>query len=509
VNLALGTVLAAALALTLGRPTPLNAHDTLLRSSPAKDASLGRVPAELRLTFSSAVTPRLSRIVLLGPDSTEITLDSLRRHADSASVLIAPVRGRLVAGRYSVVWQIAGADGHPVRGSYAFTILPEAVRDSIVEGDPDTGVVRSDTAADSHLGAHQDPALPARFDTSSPLFVIVRWLNFVGILGVIGVVGLEMLVLQRIGPASGATGTARSERGTTDMASSERGTTGTASSERGAASSSSGSASPAGDATALAGRRAANLGVALLSLTALSAILKLVAQTYALELDGGFAFGVMRDVLFASPWGVAWLVQLAAVLVAVVGLVLARRSATGWSLAALGAIGLAVSLSLSGHSAAAPRSPALTMVLDALHVVAAGGWLGTLLALVVVGLPATLTLPAERRGPAAAAMVNAFSPAALIFAGISLLTGLFAIGMHLGVPPAFLSTAYGRTLLVKLGAFVLVLALGAWNWRRVRPRLTEPGLPSHLRRTGTTELLVAALVVAATAVLVATPPPGH
>ena len=482
VNFVLGTVLAAALALMLGSESPLHVHDTLVRSSPASDASLGSVPTELRLTFSSAVTPRLSRIVLLGPDSTEITLDSLRRHADSASVLIAPVRGRLVAGRYSVVWQIAGADGHPVRGSYAFTILPEAVRDSIFVGDPDTGVVRSDTAADSHLGAHEDPALPARFDTSSPLFVIVRWLNFVGILGVIGVVGLEMLVLQRIGPAS---------------------------SERGAASSSSGSASPAGDATALAGRRAANLGVALLGLTALSAILRLVAQTYALELDGGFAFGVMRDVLLASPWGVAWLVQIAAVLVAVVGLVLARRSATGWSLAALGAIGLAVSLSLSGHSAAAPRSPALTMVLDALHVVAAGGWLGTLLALVVVGLPATLTLPAEQRGRAAAAMVNAFSPAALIFAGISLLTGLFAIGMHLGVPPAFLSTAYGRTLLVKLGAFVLVLALGAWNWRRVRPRLAEPGLPSHLRRTGTTELLVAALVLAATAVLVATPPPGH
>jgi len=166
-----------------------------------------------------------------------------------------------------------------------------------------------------------------------------------------------------------------------------------------------------------------------------------------------------------------------------------------------------VSLSLAGHTATAPRLPLITMVLDALHVVAAGGWLGTLLALVVIGLPATLALPADRRGPATAAMVNAFSPAALVFAGIALLTGLFAIGVHLGVPPAFTSTAYGRTLLVKLGAFALVVVVGAWNWRRVRPRLAEPGLPSHLRRTGTTELLLAALVLAATAVLVATPPP--
>lgn len=439
---------------------PLPAHETLLRSTPAKDSLLPALPTELRLTFSAAVTASLSRIVLLGPDSSSIALDSVRRHADSASVLIAGIRGPLGAGRHTVVWQIAGADGHPVRGSFSFTILPEAVpaADPVAAGSGrDTDVVHT----------HGEPELPTEFDTGSPLYAIIRWLNFVGILGVIGAVGLELLVLRRI---------------------------------RGAA--------VVGEAAGVASLRAARLGLTMVAIAAVAAVLRLGAQTYALQLDGGLDLGVTRTALFGSRWGAGWLTQMISLIVAGVGLTVARRAGRGWIIAAIGAAGLALSLSLAGHASTAPR-PLPATVLDVLHVVAAGGWLGTLLALVVAGLPAVFTLSEDRRGTAAAAMVNAFSPAALIFAGIAVVTGIFAIGTHMGIPPGFTTTAYGRTLLVKLGAFALVCVAGAWNWKRVRPRLAEPGLAPHLRRTGTLELVLAGLVLAATAVLVATPPPGH
>ena len=101
-------------------------------------------------------------------------------------------------------------------------------------------------------------------------------------------------------------------------------------------------------------------------------------------------------------------------------------------------------------------------------------------------------------------MVAAFSPAALLFAGLAVATGVFATWVHAGLLPS-LGTPYGRTLAIKVLAFLAVAALGAYNWRRVRPKLGEPAVVDHLRRSATLELIGAAIVLAVTAVLVATP----
>ena len=55
-----------------------------------------------------------------------IALGSLKTAVESRRTLVVAISGRLVAGTYTVVWQIAGDDGHPVRGRYAFTIAPGA-----------------------------------------------------------------------------------------------------------------------------------------------------------------------------------------------------------------------------------------------------------------------------------------------------------------------------------------------------------------------------------------------
>ena len=55
---------------------------------------------------------------------------------------------------------------------------------------------------------------------------------------------------------------------------------------------------------------------------------------------------------------------------------------------------------------------------------------------------------------------------------------------------------------------LLVLAAGFYNWRRVRPRLGDDAGTRTLRLTSAVELIGGALVVIATAMLVATPLPG-
>jgi putative copper export protein len=53
----------------------------------------------------------------------------------------------------------------------------------------------------------------------------------------------------------------------------------------------------------------------------------------------------------------------------------------------------------------------------------------------------------------------------------------------------------------------VVLALGAWNWRRQKPRMGSPEGAVRLRRSATTELMTAGVVLAITAILVSLPSP--
>lgn len=144
-----------------------------------------------------------------------------------------------------------------------------------------------------------------------------------------------------------------------------------------------------------------------------------------------------------------------------------------------------------------------------LHRFAAGMWIGTLFVLVVAGLAAVLRseLTPERRGALAAGLVHAFSPLALGSFGILALFGVITAWQHLHVLSNLWRTPYGIALLVKLAIVGGVVALGAWNWKRQKPRLGSEEAVRDLRHTATIELLVATLVLVASAILVSLPSP--
>jgi len=94
-----------------------------------------------------------------------------------------------------------------------------------------------------------------------------------------------------------------------------------------------------------------------------------------------------------------------------------------------------------------------------------------------------------------------------MFAGLAALTGVFAAWLHLGFSPALWTSDYGRLLLIKLAILAAVAAIGAYNWRRVKPALDDAGGTKRIQRSATMELGVGVLVVIVTAILVATAPP--
>jgi putative copper export protein len=106
-----------------------------------------------------------------------------------------------------------------------------------------------------------------------------------------------------------------------------------------------------------------------------------------------------------------------------------------------------------------------------------------------------------------AELINAFSPTALVFAGLVAGTGTFAAWIHVGTVPALWQTPYGKTLLLKLGILSIVALTGAYNWLRVKPTLGQIAGAERIRKSATIELAVGIAVLLVTAVLVASPTP--
>ncbi|HET6681544.1 MAG TPA: CopD family protein, partial [Gemmatimonadaceae bacterium] len=252
------------------------------------------------------------------------------------------------------------------------------------------------------------------------------------------------------------------------------------------------------DATRGAARLALVASLALLLLYAV----RLVEQVASLE-DPDTPWRELAELLLRhTAWGTGWLVAVGAILLAAgIWWRAASRGRTG-VVAMLGTLPLASVPALSGHAVGDPDVPALAVALDWLHVLGFGFWLGTLLMIVLLVLP---------RRARVLPLIKAFSPMALLSAGVIVLSGVAGAWLHLGAVDALWTSSYGRVLLVKVAVVLLVAGAGGWNWKRVTPRLGGD-MVNDSRMLGASarlELLLGALVLLATAVLVATPLPGE
>ena len=456
----------------LATASPAFAHGALKSAQPAQSARLDTVPSVLRLTFNEPLVLGFTRLSLSGPQG-DVLLGELG--VDSSVVVVANIAAPIVAGRYTVRWQIAGKDGHPVRGSYSFTVLPTAIGLHA----PVAATTLIDTASaspvaeDKTLIVAPDAAIEApeeaSFDASSPIYVLIRWLTYVGLVGAIGAVTFRLVVLPRY------------RRLAIDEA-------GVAIEEH-------------------ASVLAAKWGSAAALLLIVAAVFRLVAQSHAV--NGDWNAGAMSSALLGTTWGWGWIGQIVLAAIVAASLFGARRAPRAhavWVTAAVAAALLAFTPGLAGHAAAAPRFSGAAIVSNGLHILGAAGWIGGLAMLLFAGLPAALRSGASRAA-SVADMVNAFSPTALVFAAMVTATGVFAAWIHFTGVSDLWTTEYGRALLRKLLVLLVVAATGLYNWKRARPSLGDDIGTSRIRRSATAELVIAMIVLALTAVLVATPTP--
>lgn len=417
----LARLAAAALILLLAARSPdvVWAHPEVLSTEPADGARVDQSPPQARVVFNEEVEQAFAQLQVLDAQGAQVDAgDGARDPANPASVVAA--LPPLPAGIYTAVWQVTGSDGHTVRGHYVFTVVIGAAPAILPEAPP------APPAAPA-------AAAPLAVAEREPPIALVAALRALMLLGAMSSVGGWVLVLAVIYPALPAT------------------------------------AQAAGVAARRRWRIVTGASLALL-LAALAGFLLAHTATTAGELS----LPALATVLGATRQG-----QLLAARAALVGLLAVLLTAARpprWELpvALLLGGGLLLTFASAGHAAALADEPGLLfspVLADWTHLAATSVWVGGLVHLTLT-LPAALrALAPPDRARSLARVVGRFSALALASVALLALSGAYMALLRLTSPAQLLESAYGQALLSKLALFGALLALGAYNLLRLRPRL--------------------------------------
>ena len=108
--------------------THASAHAELVSSTPAADEILTMAPDQVTLTFGEKL------LVISGKATNTVEVTNSQGEvlsSDPASISGSEITTtldsqRMVDGKYTVTYRVVSADGHPVKGSYLFSIAQAA-----------------------------------------------------------------------------------------------------------------------------------------------------------------------------------------------------------------------------------------------------------------------------------------------------------------------------------------------------------------------------------------------
>ncbi|MEE2061724.1 copper resistance CopC family protein [Rhodococcus artemisiae] len=160
------TIFAAAAVVLLLGVAPAQAHSTLIGSTPAADATAAGSPDEIELEFNQPINTAFATVTLTDGEGAQ--RGSSEAIVDAERVRLA-IPEPLSAGDYTVGYRVVSADGHPITGSYAFTITaaagqaptsdaPPASSSSPVAAEPETTQTQA-TPEDSEPSGSSIPVL--------------------------------------------------------------------------------------------------------------------------------------------------------------------------------------------------------------------------------------------------------------------------------------------------------------------------------------------------------------
>lgn len=471
----MAAVVALAGVLVLAYPASAGAHAIVQSTEPGIDEVVEASPGQVAMTFNEPVEIAFGAIRVFDTRGRRVDAGDAAHLPGRPDSIRVPLRPDLPDGTYTVTWRVVSADGHPIEEAFVFHVgapgqNPLGIADQILAGQAGAGPLEG------------------------LLLGVARWLNFAALLVLVG--AAFFLVAVWWSRQTGPVRSARTEAGFL--------------------------------------RRWSRV-VTWSWIAAVVATVALYVLQGAAAADVPLAQALSGDVvteMASTRFGIVSLAKLGVLVAAAalwvvarrpfrpglaesVGAATARPSLPVWMVAAGGAMAalLVASPGVAGHAGTTP--PLLANIpADALHVFAAAAWLGGLLILLVAAFPAVRGLGAHDRVATLAPVVTRYSDMAVLAIALLVASGLFRTWTEVRALRAFTGATYGIVLLVKLGTFLPILAMGLINNRWTKPRIAraaEEGTPGKaplrtLRRLVALEVVLVAVVVAITAFLVNLPP---
>jgi len=158
--------------LLIGAP-PAQAHDALVRSTPAADAVVPTAPATVELQFAGTPQPLGTEVLVVGPDGAQVSSGAAEIRGTS---VVQELTGLVPSGDYTVQWRSTSSDGHPLTGTFGFAVSAGST--------PVAGSATSASVAPV-ARAPETPATTAAGGSGSPVGWLVAGLVALGAVGLV------------------------------------------------------------------------------------------------------------------------------------------------------------------------------------------------------------------------------------------------------------------------------------------------------------------------------------
>ncbi|MGO1768828.1 MAG: copper resistance CopC family protein [Microbacterium sp.] len=189
---------------SLAVAAPASAHDRLVSSDPAAEATVAELPDEFTLVYSGELIDADdgTAVEVRSPSGDDVASDA--PVVDGTDVTV-PVDDPGEAGVYTVTWRVVSNDGHPIDGTFEFT-SEGASDDAAGEGSSEESPSASPSDGDGSASGGDEPtdsesAAPAPAEDEagvSPVWILVG----VGALVVVAGVVVAAVVVSRRGSGS-------------------------------------------------------------------------------------------------------------------------------------------------------------------------------------------------------------------------------------------------------------------------------------------------------------------
>jgi copper transport protein len=152
----------------LGLASPASAHASLIGTSPRPDQVLAAEPADVVLTFSDTIDLKTATVQVLDPAGAALAVSVPAHLGVDATTLKVTLPTGLKTGTRTVLYRVVSTDGHPVQGSFRFSV-------GVATASATPGALVSDGGA---LGLYLG---------------VARWVAFVGLALAVGTMLLVVL----------------------------------------------------------------------------------------------------------------------------------------------------------------------------------------------------------------------------------------------------------------------------------------------------------------------------